>query len=157
MSPEKEDQAAKALDKAEEVLRATEMRCAFGPTFFGTHLRGLIREQCPDPKESIPLVEIHLIGGEVLEVCHIIGLAPAWLALAVYDGSAKSTGRPMRTELVPYGAIIRITISKRGVDESQIGFNQAHTPFVVSAPVAATSPAAELYRLASSPPEATEK
>jgi hypothetical protein len=51
---------------------------------------------------------------------------------------------------------MRITISNRRADESQIGFNQAHTPFMVSATAAGTRPAAELFRLASSAPESTK-
>ena len=153
MPPEQDSPPAKAIESFEQALRATEARCPFGPSFFATHLRKLIRDHCPDPNESMPLVEIHLLGGEVLDVCHIIGLGPAWLALAVFERSAKATPQTMRTELVPYGTVMRITISQKGAGESRIGFNLAHTPFVVHASAIGTGPGAELLKLAETPEE----
>ena len=106
----------KAMQEADEkrlfeLLQAVESRCPFGPRFFANQLGGLIRDRCPQPTEVRPVVEVHLHGGEVLDICHIIGLAPAYAALAVYGAPPRSTPRPMRTELVPYASIARVAIT----------------------------------------------
>ncbi len=75
--------------------------CPFGPAFFAGQLRGLVRERCPDPREGLPSVQLHLGSGERLDLCHVIGFAPAWVALAVWESGSDA----MRTELVPYESI----------------------------------------------------
>jgi hypothetical protein len=81
----------------------------FGPAFFLTHLRALVQDHCPAPGE-LPNLDLHLFGGEVLHVCHIVGVAPAWVALAVRE-AAHATA--MQRVMIPYAAIARVTL--RGV------------------------------------------
>ena len=147
-----ESQAASPPEQREDLqeLLQVESHCPFGPGFFGIQLGGLIRDGCPDPAEVRPVVEVHLFGGEVLDVCHIIGLAPGYVALAVYAAAARSTPRPMRTELVPYAGIARVSIAAADSEGHHVGFDAQHRPFLVAAE-AQGDPAEVLMRLAASP------
>jgi hypothetical protein len=85
-----------------------------------------VRDRCPNPEEHLPLVEVHLQNGELLCVCHVIGLTPRWVALAVREGE-KASGA-MRTELVPYEVICRVTIRPVQPGRQVAGFGQADIP-----------------------------
>lgn len=110
----------------EKLLAAQALRCPFGPAFFVSQLRNFVRDRCPDPSERLPLVKVRTVDGVTLNVCHIIGLAPLWVALAVYD--EHDPGRPMRTEIVPYNTIVRVSICEIRPGGQQIGFSQSRQP-----------------------------
>ena len=121
-------------------------RGPFGPGFFAGQLKAFARECCPDPAEMLPAVELHLATGEVLDLCHVMGFAPAFLALAVRDRGARTEGGSnMRTELVPYALITRITIRPIRAEGAHVGFNADHAPCLVPAPA---SPEATLRAVA---------
>jgi hypothetical protein len=107
-----------------------EPECPFGPRFFLTQLRAFARDRCPDPAEGLPVVHLHLGDGEVLDICHLIGLAPRWVALAVRETEGKEGPSVMRTELVPYEVIHRVTIRAARPAETHIGFDQGRMPQV---------------------------
>ena len=104
----------------EAILAGLDRREPFGPQFFISQLGAFVRQQCPDPADGLPLVELHLQSGEILDVCHVIGLAPGWAALAVRESSSAEA--PMRTELVRYDAISRVTIRPACGRHGHIGF-----------------------------------
>ena len=96
----------------------------FGPGFFLGQLGAFARERCPDPGEALPVVELHLATGEVLDLCHVMGLAPSFVALAVRDAARSGTGEaPMRTDLVPYSLISRVTIRSVRATGAHVGFD----------------------------------
>ena len=138
-------------ENLQELLQAAESRWPFGPRFFAGQLGGLIRDRCPDPEEVRPVVEVHLFGGEVLDVCHVIGLAPGYVALAVYAAPARSTPRAMRTELVPYAGIARVSIAAADAEAHHVGFDATHEPFVLL-PASGGDPAEVLMQLAARGP-----
>jgi hypothetical protein len=109
-------------------------RHAFGPLLFLGQLAAFVRGRCPDPKEALPRVELRLHDGAALDVCHVIGVGPRWVVLATYDPESK--GR-MQTVLVPYEAIVRVTIRAAGVDGRAVGFEQRHAPAILEDPGAA--------------------
>lgn len=110
------------------LIRRADSICPFGPSFFLHHLGNFIRDRCPAPAEAMPVVEIHLATGDLLEVCHVVGLAQGWVALAVLESATTETPHPMRTELIPYSIITRVTIRSGPAREGSIGFDQAITP-----------------------------
>jgi hypothetical protein len=115
--------------KSMEALSAADRRAHFGPLFFMQHLRGLVRDRCPEPEGAIPSVQMHLTDGETLDVCHIIGIAPEWVALAVHEHEAVERPSRMRTELVPYAMIARISIEATHHEGTHpIGFNAGSEP-----------------------------
>lgn len=107
-----------------DLLAKLTAREVFGPPFFIHHLGAYARDQCPDPSEGLPFVHLHLMDGTVLDLCHVLGLTPRWVALAVYEGGAGSVHPRMRTELVPYEQIIRVSISAGAGQTGHMGFRQ---------------------------------
>jgi hypothetical protein len=122
----------------------------FGKEFFSRHLRGFIRDRCPELAEAVPVLELDLHDGQRLDVCHVMGLAPAWVALAAHDEAASSGARVMQTVLVPYGSIVRVTIRAVRRESGRVGFVQDQAPAFVD--TAAPASAESLLRGASSPP-----
>ena len=116
--------------KAAEAFARADLACDFGPSFFLGHLGRFVRDQCPDPKELLPLVHVHLASGEVLDVCHIIGVSPRWVMLAVRDPTNHRDG--MAVELVPFEIIQRVGIATRRTEGASIGFAQVRPPEVIA-------------------------
>ena len=116
----------------------------FGPAFLLTQLAAFVRDRCPAPTEALPHVHIHLAGGEVLELCHVIALAPRWAAFAIIDASEDEGVRPMRTELVPYELLVRITVRASPGRGGHIGFHQVSPPTVHATPEEMLQAAASL-------------
>lgn len=117
----------------------------FGPGFFLGQLRGFARDRCPDPAEGLPVVRIHLATGDVLDLCHVVGLGPAFVALAVRSG--REEGAPMHTELVPYQLIARVSFDGPA-GRGQVGFDVGRVPDLLDASLRHLSPESALRRAA---------
>lgn len=126
--PSRQDDPKKL--KAMEAFTRADLECAFGPSFFLGHLGRFVRDRCPEAKENLPMVQIHLAGGETLDVCHIIGVSPRWVMLAVRDPTNHRDG--MAVELVPFEIIRRVAIATRRPEGAYIGFAQLRTPEIIS-------------------------
>lgn len=136
-------------------LMASDQRVSFGPLFFMQNLRGLARDRCPEPAESIPSVHVHLMDGEVLDLCHIIGVSPNWIAMAVHEEEHAERPDQMRTELVPYHLIVRVSIqTTRHAGTHPIGFNTSLDPEVYGTipSLAGMTPEQALQAVAGVPP-----
>lgn len=136
-------------------LMAADQRVSFGPLFFMQNLRGLVRDRCPEPAESIPSVHVHLMDGEILDLCHIIGVSPNWIALAVHEEEHAERPDQMRTELVPYHLIARVSIqTTRHEGAHPIGFNTTLDPAVYGSipSLAGMTPEEALRAVAGVPP-----
>ena len=96
----------------------------FGPDFFSTWLGAFVRDRCPTPADGLPVVLVHLGDGEILDVCHVIGLARHFVALAAHDERGLPGPPRMRTAIVPYEAIGRITLRTEPEGDVHIGFRQ---------------------------------
>lgn len=130
MKPRPKDESA-GRAQAWAALVAADRHAAFGPLFFMQHLRGLVRDHCPDPGEGMPTVHLHLADGDLLDVCHIIGIAPHWIALAVRESEHEEGTMVMRTEFVPYPMVTRVAIRtvRRGTSH-HVGFDVGREPVV---------------------------
>lgn len=118
-------------DALSAVVAAIDARVPFGPGFFLVHLRAFVRDRCPDPSEALPHVQIHLASARVLDVCHVIGVTPFWVALAVRETDSPRERHAMRTELVPYVTIAGVTIRSLPPGDPHIGFDREHEPLVI--------------------------
>ena len=127
-----------------EPTDAVTLDAPFGPGFFLGQLRAFARDRCPDPDEGLPAVQIHLASGEVLDLCHVVGLGRTFVVLAVLEGEGEP--RRMRTELVPYQLVVRVTIREAG-SRGHVGFDLDHAPRVLQA-AAPLTPEAALERSA---------
>ena len=103
------------------------VHCPFGPRFFLEQLAGFVRDRCPDATEHLPHLELWITGGEPIAVCHVIALAPQWVAIAAAGGRDAE----MRTEILPYELITRVTIAATARGRG-IGFDQARRPLVLA-------------------------
>lgn len=118
----------------EPLLDTLASTLPFGPMFFLEQLHAFVRDRCPNPDEHLPAVEVHLADGEVLDVCHVMGLAPLWVALAVNDTERTAhEPSPMRTELVPYQIVSRVTIRSTRKELAHLGFDLNKKPPVWTA------------------------
>ncbi len=121
-------------DSADAIGASVASNIPFGPLFFLEQLRAFVRDRCPPPGEGLPVLELHLVDGEVLDVCHVIGLASTWLALAVHEKGVSASAPTMRTELVPYDLISRVTIRSARPEGPHLGFDYARASESVGAP-----------------------
>ena len=113
-------------------MTETDSSCPFGPSFFLRQLRAFVRDRCPDPSEALPSVQIHLAEGDIIEVCHVIGIAPRWIALAAIE-EHRATGAPtMRTEVIPYALISRVTVRPFRPEPGCVGFDTSRSAEVLS-------------------------
>ena len=122
-------------DEAERAgaLRAfaeADLACPFGPSFFLGDLGRFVRDRCPDAAERLPVVRIRLADGETLALCHIMGVSPRWVMLAVHDGASHGDG--MAIELVPYEMIRRVHIGTRRAEGGAVGFAQTHSAQIIA-------------------------
>lgn len=120
------EQTAVAQAELQELV-LTEMRAPFGPRFFLTQLSAFVRDCCPDPAEHLPRVDLW-VNGEPIGVCHLMAVTPLWIAVAA---RGEENGARMRTEMIPYSSIGRVTIGRTAPGGHGIGFEQAHRPLVV--------------------------
>ena len=104
------DQPGTPAAAAQAFARA-DLACHFGPSFFLRYLGSFVRDHCPDPGEHLPVVELRLVGGEVLRLCHVVGVAPRWVMLAI--PAVERHGAGMAIELLPYEAICSVCIRTR--------------------------------------------
>ena len=124
------DGQAERLEAATALTRA-DLACAFGPSFFLGHLGRFVRDRCPDPKENLPVVQVRLADGETLDLCHIIGVSPRWVMLAVRDAASHQDG--MAIELVPFDLIRGVCIRTRQAGGATVGFAQPRAPEFIAA------------------------
>ena len=103
------------------------VRPEFLPGVFGR----FVRDHCPDPKEHLPVVQIQLAGGETLDLCHIIGVSPRWVVLAVREAATHKDG--MTIELVPFEIIRGVCIRTRHAEGASVGFAQNRAPEIIAA------------------------
>ena len=131
------DAEAHTNDESEKIatmaaFARSDAACTFGPSFFLGQLGRFVRDRCPDPKEHLPVVQIHLASGETLDICHIIGVSPHWVMLAVRDAASHRDG--MAIELVPYDIIRRVCIrTRRAAEGASPGYAQTRPPEIVAA------------------------
>jgi len=119
-------------EKAQHEMAEVDAGCPFGPGFFLQQLRAFIRDRCPDPSEALPSVQLHLAEGERIEICHLIGIAPRWLAIAAIEEGHALAAPSMRTEIIPYALISRVTVRPFQPEPGRLGFEVARGPEILS-------------------------
>ncbi len=103
-----------------ELPRSVPVGPPFGPAFFATVLADRVRAACEGQPEHVPVVELHLADGLTLDLCHIPGIEPQWLAVQAYRD--RETCDEMDLVFVPYGLITRVTVSMWHPNQRPIGF-----------------------------------
>ena len=118
------------LEAAAAFTRA-ERASMFGPSFFLGQLGRFVRDHCPSPEEHLPMVEIRLADGQTLDLCHIVGVSPHWVVLAIRDPASRQ--HDMAIELVPFEMVRGVRIHARHAEGSAVGFAQNQAPVIIEA------------------------
>jgi hypothetical protein len=121
---------AQARSEAAKAFARADLACHFGPSFFLHYLASFVRDHCPDPGEHLPAVELRLLNSEVLRLCHVVGVSPRWVLLAV--PSTGGAAGEMAVELLPYEVIGGVRIRPSEAREGSIGFHQVRPPTIIA-------------------------
>ena len=104
----------------QDLARLLAVGPPFGPAFFATILADRVRAACEGQPEHVPVVELQLADGLTLDLCHVPGIEPQWLAVQAYRD--RETCEEMDLVFVPYALITRVTLSMWHPDQRPIGF-----------------------------------
>ena len=98
----------------------------FDRQFFGTILPEHVRAEVAADPHKVPIIELYLVGGAVLDLCHVVRLADTWVAVAHFcrDDSFDDTD----IAFLPYGTITRVSLTMRDRQEREIGFSMTNPP-----------------------------
>jgi hypothetical protein len=111
----------------------------FDAPFYLAVLPDAVRQQCQVNPEHVPVVELHLGDGTTLDLCHIVPLAPTWLAVAFFRSPGESD--EVEQALLPYPLVQWITLSVRPLRVRHIGFDVDRSMAATQvAPVAQEAP-----------------
>jgi hypothetical protein len=122
-----------AKSSAKRKGRTAPARWVFGPEFFAQTLGALARTECA-AGDARPEVILHLADGMSISVCHLVGLAPAWVAIEAHEDARADGARTTRTEIVPYEGIVRVTLRAMGSEDARIGFDANRAPTLIPPP-----------------------
>lgn len=108
----------------------TETPGSGGPTFNADFFRKVLPEgaatACEGVADSVPVVNVHLANGRVLDLCHIARIAEAWIAVYYYRNASRSY--EMDLAFVPYPLVVLVTVSARQATERKMGFTLSGAP-----------------------------
>jgi hypothetical protein len=74
----------------------------------------------------VPVVTLLLSNGRVLDLCHIVRLDGAWLAVQYFRDT--QTCPEMDVAFLPYELVSMVTVSLRHPGNRKIGFQQVQDP-----------------------------
>ncbi|MDQ3547940.1 MAG: hypothetical protein M3439_03890 [Chloroflexota bacterium] len=98
----------------------------FDRLFFGTILPEHVRAEAAANPGKVPIIELYLASGAVLDLCHVVRLADTWVAVThfcredVFDDTDLA--------FLPYGTITRVSLTMRDAKEREIGFSMTNPP-----------------------------
>ena len=98
----------------------------FDANFYRSVLPWWIRTQCEGKPEGIPVVELRLADGAVLDLCHIVNLAEEWMAVSHFRDLGKCDD--MDLAFVRYESVMRIDLSIHDPRSRRIGFDVTKVP-----------------------------
>lgn len=122
----------------------------FDGPFYLSALPEVVKQQCQQQPEHVPVVELHLGDGTTLDVCHIISLAPTWFAVAYFRNPSLSD--EVEQALLPYPLVQWITLATHPPHVRRIGFDVERSAAAVQIEPAAPI---EIVPSAATPPSHT--
>jgi hypothetical protein len=103
---------------------------AFGPRFFKTRFYTWIREACAIDN-SIPVLELLLTSGQVLDVSHIVDLKEDYMLLCAFT-DVRDCSETYHT-YVRYQTIFGINVLTKSSSGRSMGFNMDKEPHLIQA------------------------
>lgn len=98
----------------------------FDRQFFSTILPEHVRTTVSTHPGKVPVLEIHLGDRTVLDLCHIVRLADAWVAVAYF--CREDHNDDYDVAFVPYATIARVTLTMQEETDRPIGFDSDASP-----------------------------
>lgn len=98
----------------------------FDRLFFATILPEHVRAEVAANPGKVPIIELYLASGAVLDLCHVVRLADAWVAVAHFCRDDAFDDADIA--FLPYGTIVRVSLTMRDEKEREIGFSTANAP-----------------------------
>lgn len=98
----------------------------FDRQFFGTILPEHVRTAVASDPGRVPVIELHLGDRTVLDLCYIVRLADAWVAVAYFCEDDGYNGYDVA--FIPYATIARVNLTMKPEEERKIGFRTDATP-----------------------------
>lgn len=120
-TPDDKDEGKSAPSSGGEHSAGLPFGPPFGPEFFMSVLKDRVRQQCDQQPEAVPVVELHLGDGTTLDLCHVPGVGPQWIAAEFYRD--RETCTDMDLSFIPFALITRVTVSMWHRSQRPIGFD----------------------------------
>ena len=95
----------------------------FDAIFYKSVLPERVVQECKGNPALLPVVNLFLANGRVLDLCHIVHLAEAWLAVQYFRDT--QTCQEMDLAFLPYELVTMVTVSMQHPDSRKTGFQQA--------------------------------
>lgn len=92
----------------------------FDASFYQTVLTDGVQAECAGKPDMVPVVELHLATGTILDLCHIIRLADDWMACRFFRNPEDC--EDMDVAFLPYGLVNLVTVSLHHVESRRVGF-----------------------------------
>lgn len=89
--------------------------------FYAQVLNDLMLKECRARPGQVPVVHLHLGDNSIVDVCHIVQLAPAWICVAFYRDPESCDD--MDFAFLPYGLVSRLTVSFHPAESRKLGFH----------------------------------
>jgi len=94
----------------------------FDATFYQAVLPDRAAKECAGRPDHVPVVELRLGDGTVLDLCHVLALSERWLSVAFFRDS--ETCEDMDVAFLPYELVVRVTVSLHHPSRRKFGFSQ---------------------------------
>ena len=93
----------------------------FDASFYKQVLPERITEECQQRPGDIPVVNLHLASGRVMDLCHIVHLADLWFAVNYFRETESC--KDMDLAFLPYELVTMVTVSLHHPQSRPIGFS----------------------------------
>jgi hypothetical protein len=98
----------------------------FDRLFFSTILPEHVRAEAAANPGKVPIIELYLTGGAVLDLCHVVRLADTWVAVAHFCREDDFDDADIA--FLPYGTIVRVELALHDEKDRKIGFSMTNPP-----------------------------
>lgn len=98
----------------------------FDRFFFSTILPEHVRAEVAASSGKVPIIELYLTSGAVLDLCHVVRLADTWVAVAHF--CREDAYDDTDIAFLPYGTITRVSLTMRDANDREIGFSMTNAP-----------------------------
>lgn len=92
----------------------------FDAMFYQAVLPDRVKAECENCPSEVPVVELHLGSGAVLDLCHILHASGEWMVCRFFRNPGHDD--EMDVAFVPYGLVSLVTVSTHPPEKRRFGF-----------------------------------